>query len=269
MSNKEVVKISNNMTYLNLISPHEEIKMLDKNEGLYMTNTSRVYSAYNNCQIETLNGINSTFKFGEQIFSINDLQEKFFPETQPVWIKQIFTYHNIALRDYIQERLAFYLELSDKFMLYLIENNRKVTFDEALMEFSQYKFNLSDFSRQTVYSLLKPVHYRYTKYDKGSLLGLADSIKYPKQPRIFPKEIILYDVPCTVNNSKLQLLDDFKLDLTDMNENSCYCRKLKCLYLGNINIFKFVKIKPFFQRKGFNQGYDFEIELTGEGCIFR
>lgn len=260
------------MTYLNLISPHEEIKMMDKNEGLYITNNGRIYSAYTNCEIEVLNGMNPTFIFGNQVYCMEDLQQKFFPNTQLVWAKQIFTYHNIDLREYIQERLTFYLELSDKFMLYLIENNKKVTFDEALMEFSQYKFNLINFSRQTVYSLLKPVYYRYEKYtrnDKNSLLGLADSIKYPKQPKIFPKEIILYDVPCIVNNSKLQLLDDFELDLTDMNENSRHCRELRCLYLGNINAFKFVKIKPFFQRKGFNQGYDFEIELTGEGYIFR
>ena len=260
------------MTYLNLISPHEEMKMMDKNEGLYITNTGRIYSAYNNCEIDTLNGMNPAFIFGNKVYSMEDLKQIFFPNTQSVWTKQIFTYHNIDLREYIQKRLTFYLELSDKFMLYLIENSKKVTFDEALMEFSQYKFNLTDFSRQTVYSLLKPVYYRYEKYtrnDKNSLLGLADSIKYPKQLRTFPKEIILYDVPCIVNNSKLQLLDDFELDLIDMNENSCYCRELKCLYLGNICAFKFVKIKPFFQRKGFDQGYDFEIELTGEGYIFR
>lgn len=260
------------MTYLNLISPHEEIKIMDKNEGLYITNTGRIYSAYTDCEINTLNGIYSTLKIGNKVYSIKYLQEKFFPNTQSFWTKQIFIYHNIDLRDYIQDRLTFYLELSDKFMLYLIENNRKIAFDEALMEFSQSKFNLINFSRQTVYSLLKPVYYRYDKYtrnDKNALLGLADSIKYPKQPRTFPKEIILYDVPCIINNSKLKLLDNFELDLIDMNESSCYCRELKCLYLGSIHTFKFVKIKPFFQRKGFDQGYDFEIELTGEGYIFK
>lgn len=260
------------MTYLNLISPHEEIKIMDKNEGLYITNTGRIYSAYVNCEVESLNGINPNFKFGDKVYSMEDLQQLFFPNTQSVWAKQILTYHNIDLREYIQERLTFYLELSDNFMLYLIENNIKVTFDEALMEFSQYKFNLINFSRQTVHSLLRPVYYRYKKYnrnDKNSLLGLADSIKYPKQPKTFPKEIILYDVPCIVNNSKLQLLDDFELDLIDMNENSHCCRELRCLYLGNICAFKFVKIKPFFKRNGFDQGYDFEIELTGEGYIFR
>ena len=260
------------MTYLNLISPHEEIKIMDKNEGLYITNTGRIYSAYVNCEVESLNGINPNFKFGDKVYSMEYLQQIFFPNTQSVWTKQIFTYRNIDLREYIQKRLTFYLELSDKFMLYLIENNIKVTFDEALMEFSQYKFNLTDFSRQTIYSLLKPVYYRYEKYtrnDKNSLLGLADSIKYPKQSRVFPKEIILYDVPCIVNDSKLQLLDDFELDLTDMNENSHYCKELKCLYLGNISAFKFVKIKPFLRKNGFDQGYDFEIELIGEGYIFR
>lgn len=260
------------MTYLNLISPHEEIKMMDKNEGLYITNTGRIYSAYVNCEVESLNGINPNFKFGDKVYSMEYLQQRFFPNTQSIWTKQIFTYHNIDLREYIQERLTFYLELSNKFMLYLIENNEKITFDEALTEFSQYKFNLINFSRETVHSLLRPVYYRYQKYtrnDKNSLLGLADDIKYPKHPRTFPKEIILYDIPYIVNNSKLQLLDGFELDLTDMNENSCYCRELKCLYLGNICAFKFVKIKPFFQRKGFDQGYDFEIELTGEGYIFR
>ena len=260
------------MTYLNLISPHEEIKIMDKNEGLYITNTGRIYSAYVNCEVESLNGINPNFKFGDKVYSMEYLQQIFFPNTQSVWTKQIFIYHNIDLREYIQDRLTFYLELSDKFMLYLIENNIKVTFDEALMEFSQYKFNLTDFSRQTIYSLLKPVYYRYEKYtrnDKNSLLGLADSIKYPKQSRIFPKEIILYDVPCIVNDSKLQLLDNFEIPLTDIKEISRYSKELKCLHLGNIHTFKFVKIKPFFRRKGFDQGYDFEIELTGEGYIFR
>ena len=60
------------MTYLNLISPHEEIKMMDKNEGLYITNTGRIYSAYTDCKVDSLNGV---FIFGNKVYSIKYLQD--------------------------------------------------------------------------------------------------------------------------------------------------------------------------------------------------
>lgn len=251
--------MENNMIYLNLTSQKEEIKMINNQSGLYITNTGRIYSYYNNCSVKFIDG---EYKLivGEQLFPMEDLQKICFPNASKIWNKQEFKYINIDYNQYMLDKVYFYTELSDKFMLYLIENGNMSSFEETIRQFS-FQINLRKFSKETIYSLLKPVYVRYERYDKVNLFSLAESIRNPEQPRKLPTQIVLYDVPCVVNNSRLKLLDNFELNLRDYIMLSPRAEELNCLYLGNIEQFKFVNIKIAVRKKLIS----IEITLTGYG----
>lgn len=117
--------------------------------------------------------------------------------------------------------------ITDNFMLFLIKYNIN-EFEDAFETF------LEDVEciKENLRSILKPVWFRYSrlKWDKDHLNKVKNNIENNKMI----KEIVLYDVPFRLEDSKLILLQKFELDLTEdiySNEikKDCY---YKTVHLG-------------------------------------
>lgn len=152
-------------------------------------------------------------------------------------------------RIYLKDNLIVnsYLKISNLFMRYLIENKINVGYEALNMQdittgivkkigYLEFK-TLSD---DDIHSLLKPVYYRYWYNRNKNLSGVLESI----QDNYLPEKIVLYNVKCYIENSKLKLLDYFEIDLSE----TLYLEKIKkwkeykCVSLGDIQEFDKVEI---------------------------
>lgn len=157
---------------------------------------------------------------------------------------------------YLKDNLIVnsYLKISNLFMGYLIENKINIGYEELNMqkittgiikEIGYLEFDtLSD---NDIHSLLKPVYYRYWYNRNKNLLGVLERT----QGYSLPEKLVLYDVRCYIENSKLKLLDYFEIDLSE----TMYLEKIKkwkeynCISLEDIQ--KFDKVEILFNRNIF------------------
>ena len=129
--------------------------------------------------------------------------------------------------------LQGYITVSDSFMAFLIDS-QVIDFNQAIAQFQ------SGLSFQDVRSLLKPVFARYSlaKMNPDDLIKIRNNIRVRK-----PKKITLYDVPVVLQNSRLRLLDNFNIDLTEEEFVNNDYNNYKCVYLGRIRKFDKVEIE--------------------------
>lgn len=129
--------------------------------------------------------------------------------------------------------LSEYLRLTDKFMFFLINRGCQIDFNTALKEFG---INMS-----TAYiSLLKPVYARYMKIYKNqhNLMKIKNNI----EKQVASKKLVLYDVPVVIENSKLHLIGNVWIDLTEEAIIGRELCKYDCVSFGGIKKFDKVEI---------------------------
>ena len=144
-------------------------------------------------------------------------------------------YTHSALRNLNTGNLLEYFNIADYFLERLIRENINCPFENV---YFLKDILLSDTDK---YSLLKPVYYRYTstKKNKPSALRIiGDNLKKrnKESDNIDYKKMVLYDVPCVIKDSKLRILDNLWIDISEfleipLNGNYIPC-VFNCLSLG-------------------------------------
>lgn len=131
------------------------------------------------------------------------------------------TYTHSLLRAYNVEELSEYFKITDSFMERLIRGNIKCSFEN--IPFLK-DIKLSDTDK---HSLLKPVYYRYKTKDHSALKAIQDNLNKINKDSctINYGTMTLFDVPCIIKDSKLRILDNFWIDIsesTNILENGRY-----------------------------------------------
>lgn len=167
-------------------------------------------------------------------------------------------------KTYIYERLGNNLDglveavqETNMFMLYLIENN-SYNFFEALKEYK------TQIPQDEAYSLFKPVFQRYKHLKKNRTnlekirLDILNS-RYSNFRKI--KKITLYNVPCVMKSSYLKIINNFWIDLREMEYiDRCGYQEFNCVSLGDIKEFDSIEIEltpiSSLEVKNFSLGFD-------------
>lgn len=128
-----------------------------------------------------------------------------------------------------------YFNLSSKFMEYLIDTKEQY-WDRAIQNF-RTKLSTDDSC-----SLLKPVFFRYRNLAKNreNLGKLRSSLNNNIQRY---NKMVLYNVKYELRDNKLRLLEDFWIDLTEIEDVKYYSEEFECISLGNIKSFDKVEIE--------------------------
>lgn len=139
------------------------------------------------------------------------------------------TYIHSALRDFNVGVLLTYFNVTDYFLERLIRENINCSFEN--IRFLK-DILLSDIDK---YSLLKPVYYRYisTKKNKPSVLRkIGDNLKKRNKEsyNIDYDKMVLYDVPCIIGESKLRILDNLWIDISELLNISVNERNISCVF---------------------------------------
>lgn len=226
--------LENNTLFLKPSSP-EVFKPLNKQKTLYMSSLGRIYCLSNMFFIEYHNEepyvVHDTKR---KSYSIKELQSKLFQNGLNMKQKIEYEYFNVDESSILMDSLSKYIEVSDLFMLYLIDNMIINNFEKAASDF--FYEHKSPIKKDWKNCLLKPVYNRYSHIHRSYHEKIRDNIKNKKMP----KEIVLYDVPCKLENSELIIFDYLKINLRDYVADSY--DELSCIYLG-VTLFKEIRFK--------------------------
>ena len=227
--------LENNTLFLKPLSP-EVFKPLNKQKTLYMSSLGRIYCLSNMFFIEYHNEepyvVQNDIK--RKSYSIKELQTMLFLNNLDMKQKIEYEYFNVDESFMLMNSLSKYIEVSDLFMSYLIDNMIINNFEKAVFDFfSEYKSPIKEDLKNC---LLKPVYNRYSHIHRSYHEKIRDNIKNKKMP----KEIVLYDVPCKFENSELIIFDYLRINLRDYVADSY--DELNCIYLG-VTLFKEIRFK--------------------------
>lgn len=165
------------------------------------------------------------------------------------------TYIHSQLRDFNVGMLLRYFKTSDYFLENLINENINCPFEEIPF---LNNILLSDTDK---HSLLKPVYHRYISTKKNNPLYLQKVLKKLKARKniisdaIYYDKMVLYDVPCIIENSKLRILDRFKIDISesavirDEASRKYFSYGFNCISLG---VSKFDRVEIIFEEVNSN-----------------
>lgn len=154
------------------------------------------------------------------------------------------TYVHSALRSLNVGSLFEYFNITDYFLERLIKENINCSFEN--INFIK-NISLSEIDK---HSLLKPVYYRYisTKRHNPSALKIIENNLKNKNTESYSinyEKMVLYDVPCIIQNSKLRILDKLWIDISEyfdiMIDGKYTSYIFNCLSLG-VNKFDRVEI---------------------------
>lgn len=226
----------NNTIFLKPSSPVEVFKPLNKQKTLYISNLGRIYSLNNDFFIEYHNEepyvVQNNVK--RKSYSIKELQTKLFPNNLDMKQKIEYEYFNVDESFMLRNSLSKYIEISDLFMSYLIDNTVTSNFEKAVSGF--FLKNNWVLKEDLKNCLLKPVYNRYFHINRNYHKKIRDNIRDKKMP----KEVVFYDVPCKLKNSELIIFDYLKINLKDYVDDSYY--EFDCIYLGVVS-FKEIRFK--------------------------
>lgn len=129
--------------------------------------------------------------------------------------------------------MSDYIRFTDKFMLFLIDSGCNTDFETAVKEFGR------DMTTG-IKSLLKPVYVRYNfaKRKQSNLLKIRENI----QNINMVQTLVLYDVPIIIEDSKLKILGDIKIDIREQEVFDRVLYKYDCVLFGGIKKFDRVEI---------------------------
>lgn len=228
--------LENNTLFLKPLSSPEVFKPLNKQKTLYISNLGRIYSLNNDFFIEYHNEepyvVQNNVK--RKSYSIKELQTKLFPNNLDMEQKIEYEYFNVDESFMLRNSLSKYIEISDLFMSYLIDNTVTSNFEKAVSSFfHEYKSPIKEDLKNY---LLKPVYNRYFHINRNYHKKIRDNIRDKKMP----KEVVLYDVPCKLENSELIIFNYLKINLRDYVADSY--DELNCIYLGG-TFFKKIRFK--------------------------
>ena len=161
------------------------------------------------------------------------------------------TYIHSQLRDFNVGMLLRYFKTSDYFLENLINENINCPFEEIPF---LNNILLSDTDK---HSLLKPVYHRYISTKKNNPLYLQKVLKKLIERKkiisdaIYYDKMVLYDVPCIIENSKLRILDRFKIDISEYAKigGRYFSDKFSCISLG---VSKFDRVEIIFEEVNSN-----------------
>ena len=221
---------------MNLYCKDEKVLI---NNDLIITSNGRVY-------------IKAGLRCDNQIL-FRILNEK-FPNSLKDYKDKIYIYERLGNN---LDGLVEAVQETNMFMLYLIENS-PYDFFEALR---RYRTRIS---QKEAYSLFKPVFQRYKHLRKEyeNLEKIKSDIlnsRYPNFRKI--KKLTLYNVPCVMKNSYLRIINNFWIDLREIEYINGYgYQNFDCILLGNIKEFDRVEIEliPISSPKleNFSLGFD-------------
>ena len=158
------------------------------------------------------------------------------------------TYIHSALRDFNVGVLLTYFNVTDYFLERLIRENINCSFEN--IRFLK-DIPLSDIDK---YSLLKPVYYRYisTKKNKPSVLRkIEDNLKKRNKEsyNIDYDKMVLYDVPCIIGESKLRILDNLLIDISELLNISVNERNISCVFnCLSLGVSKFDRVEIILEK---------------------
>lgn len=172
----------------------------------------------------------------EEIKRAYEVLDKYYPKSASA-IKSgtVFVFEKVIDNLY---DLDSYFNISTEFMEYLIDT-REQYWDRAIHNFR------SNLSIDDSYSLLKPVFFRYRNLlkDRESLRKVRNNLSNIQRY----KKMVLYNVKYELRDNKLRLLEDFWIDLTEIEDvkinNRYYSGEFECISLGNIKRFDKVEIE--------------------------
>lgn len=227
--------LENNTLFLKS-SSLEVFKPLNSQKTSYMSNLGRIYSLNNEFFIEYRNEepyvVQNNIK--RKSYSIKELQSKLFQNGLSMKQKIEYEYLNVDESSMLWNSLIKYIYISDLFMLYLIDNMIINNFEKAASDF--FYEHKSPIKEDLKNCLLKPVYNRYSHIYRSYHEKVRDNIKNKKMP----KEIVLYDVPCKLENSELIIFNYLRINLRDYVADSY--DELNCIYLG-VASFKKIRFK--------------------------
>lgn len=124
------------------------------------------------------------------------------------------TYVHSALRSLCIGELFNYFNITDYFLERLIREKINCSFE------SIYFIKDIPLGEVDKHSLLKPVYYRYISIKKNnpSALKIIENNlknKNTESYNIDYEKMVLYDVPCIIQDSKLRILDKFWIDISE------------------------------------------------------
>lgn len=203
------------------------------NEYLLKTNFGRIYVNSNIKDYELLSP--NELRIGTTIINL--------PQ-QTMYNK--ITYIHSELRDFNVGVLRRYFETSDNFLEELINENINCPFENIPF------LNDIDLSDTDKHSLLKPVYHRYISTKRNNPLYLQNILKKLIERKniisdaIYYDKMVLYDVPCIIENSKLRILDRFKIDISEYVKigGRYFSDKFSCISLG---VSKFDRVEIIFE----------------------
>ena len=158
------------------------------------------------------------------------------------------TYIHSALRDFNVGVLLTYFNVTDYFLERLIRENINCSFEN--IHFLK-DIPLSDIDK---YSLLKPVYHRYisTKKNKPSVLRkIEDNLKKRNKEsyNIDYDKMVLYDVPCIIGESKLRILDNLLIDISELLNISVNERNISCVFnCLSLGVSKFDRVEIILEK---------------------
>ena len=158
------------------------------------------------------------------------------------------TYIHSALRDFNVGVLLTYFNVTDYFLERLIRENINCSFEN--IHFLK-DIPLGDIDK---YSLLKPVYYRYisTKKNKPSVLRkIEDNLKKRNKEsyNIDYDKMVLYDVPCIIGESKLRILDNLWIDISELLNISVNERNISCVFnCLSLGVSKFDRVEIILEK---------------------
>lgn len=203
------------------------------NEYLLKTNFGRIYVNSNIKDYELLSP--NELRIGTTIINL--------PQ-QTIYNKIIYVHSET--RDFNVGVLRRYFETSDNFLEELIKENVNCPFEEIPF------LNDIDLSDTDKHSLLKPVYHRYISTKRNNPLYLQNILKKLTERKniisdaIYYNKMVLYDVPCIIENSKLRILDRFKIDISEYAKigGRYFSDKFSCISLG---VSKFDRVEIIFE----------------------
>ena len=158
------------------------------------------------------------------------------------------TYIHSALRDFNVGVLLTYFNVTDYFLERLIRENINCSFEN--IHFLK-DIPLSDIDK---YSLIKPVYHRYisTKKNKPSVLRkIEDNLKKRNKEsyNIDYDKMVLYDVPCIIGESKLRILDNLLIDISELLNISVNERNISCVFnCLSLGVSKFDRVEIILEK---------------------
>lgn len=192
------------------------------NKWVIGSNFGRVYINFRVKDYEVITS--NKLRIGKEIISL---------PVQTQYNNITYTHSNLRTTDV--SSLLLYFKVTDFFLERLIRENINCYFENI------YFLKDIPLSEIDKHSLLKPVYYRYISTKKNSpsvLKAIMDKLKNRNKESmvIDYEQIVLYDIPCIIKESKLRILDNLWIDISEdleitENERVNYY-VFNCLSLG-------------------------------------